>query len=286
GRVDAPGFEIAHCAVFEEHLGSLRGHFAVFLTLGVRDRENDAIDVAAPWLAGVDDRLEPAIDHALAVERHVVAELVHPRVFHHLFVAGLRGGLVGPGDPREHHLLAVFQRHGAAKVGLLAVADVGFPRLDMLDRAVVVRDRPELLGDPAIGIALVGGHRNDESLQVHDRSPQAGCSVLKAASWAASAAWNAGRASPRSRQRRRPGVSASRSAPPMRRIVTMAMSAIENSPANQSRVPSAWSRRWSFWAMARRSPGLRCFAHGLPAAKIMTLASSRNSGSTLLNPAN
>src|SRR5690606_29997072 len=84
GGVDAPGLDIAQNAMFEEHLGGLGGEFAIGLAVAVRHRHDEAVDIAAAGAALFEKRLEPADDHALAVERHVLAEFLHARIAHDL----------------------------------------------------------------------------------------------------------------------------------------------------------------------------------------------------------
>src|SRR5690606_27710529 len=115
--------------------------------------------------------LKPAEDHALAVERHVLAHRFHSRIGHELFMARVGGFLVRPDDPREDYPLTFFEGHSAAEIRLLAIRHINFPRLNLFERAIVVDDRPELFCDVAIGILLVGRNWNDETLNIHPYSP-------------------------------------------------------------------------------------------------------------------
>src|SRR5690606_23266798 len=83
----------------------------------------------------VEDRLEAAVDHALAIERWIPVLILHALVGHRLRPAGVAGRLVGPFDPGVDHGLALLRLHRPAVVGQLAVRHVVPPGLDHTDGA-------------------------------------------------------------------------------------------------------------------------------------------------------
>src|SRR5690606_8791481 len=120
-----------------------------------------------------------------------------------------------------------------------------------------------------VGVLLLVRNGKQESLDVtHGISPQAasGGSSARAASWASSARRKAGRAAPRSVYATRLGNLAKTSLRSnSRRVQTSAMSAIENSPAIHSRLPSASVRRPSFFSISSNRIGLRASGQSSPA---------------------
>ena len=76
GHVVAPRLDHADRAIVLELAGRLLGHRAIVLLLPFGDGKEIAVDIAGrAVLPLVDDRFEAAIDHPLAVERHVGAHL-------------------------------------------------------------------------------------------------------------------------------------------------------------------------------------------------------------------
>src|SRR5690554_1136860 len=88
---------------------------------------------------GVDHRRETAMNHALAVERHLVFH--HARVGHRLGPALVAGLLRGPFHPREDDGLAVLRLHRAPEIGDLAVGYVVAPAIDHAGGAAFLHDR-------------------------------------------------------------------------------------------------------------------------------------------------
>src|SRR5688572_11400637 len=174
GHVVAPGFDDAGRAIFLEHLCGLGSHLPIGLLVALGHRHHETVGVTrgAPT-AFVDDRIEAAKDHALAVERHVREHLLHARVFHHLLVGGLVSRLVGVLDPGEDDGLVILGLYRTLEIGHLALGHVFPPAFDhplyaeLLEQLYGIRRLLEVL-------LLVGGrHRCHESLDVvHRYSPQ------------------------------------------------------------------------------------------------------------------
>src|SRR5205085_9026017 len=93
------------------------------------------------WCAGagrVDNRLEPAPEHAAAVEQ--AAAMLHSVVRHDLLPRLITRGLVRPFDEGESDGLAVLRLHGAIEVGNLAAVYVVAERFDHTRRAIFDED--------------------------------------------------------------------------------------------------------------------------------------------------
>src|SRR2546426_1542098 len=118
--------------------------------------------------SGLYDRLEPAVEHALAVERHVfwIAHSADARVFHHLGVdaVAMRARLVN--DVSEHHRLAGLgldslrerrpEFHGQVVADTFAV----------FDRAVLAPNLARLLRHATVGVQVPFRNRQNESIYV------------------------------------------------------------------------------------------------------------------------
>src|SRR5207248_4744126 len=88
------------------------------------------------WSLSVEDRGEPSIDHALAVEGHFIFVGLHTRVGHQLG-PGFPPHLFGrPLDPAEDNRLTLAGVDRAAEIGDLAVWHVIAPALDHAQRAI------------------------------------------------------------------------------------------------------------------------------------------------------
>src|SRR5712671_1530317 len=114
------------------------------------------------------ETLEPAIDHALGVERQRLG--VHhagqPLVGHHPGVdaVALRARLVG--DPGEHHRLARLELDAARERGELSDLDVlGYP-FAIIQCAMLAPDLASLLRHAAISLKILLRHSNDKSVDV------------------------------------------------------------------------------------------------------------------------
>src|SRR5262245_21487928 len=85
------------------------------------------------------DRLEPAVDHALGVERHRlrVHHAGEARVLHHLRVDAIPVRARLEDDPRKEHDLAGLELDALRKRGELSWLDVIREALDVLERAVL-----------------------------------------------------------------------------------------------------------------------------------------------------
>src|SRR3954469_17913838 len=77
--IDTVGDRFAYsgCAMLPEHLGHLGCELAISLAVCLRHRNDEAVGVRAAGRTFLDDRIEPAHDHALAVEGHVRAHFLH-----------------------------------------------------------------------------------------------------------------------------------------------------------------------------------------------------------------
>src|SRR6266576_3741996 len=119
------------------------------------------------------ETLEPAIDHALGVERQRLG--VHhagqPLVGHHPGVdaVALRARLVG--DPGNHHGLARLELDAARERGALADLDVLGHPFAIFQRAMLAPDLARLLCQAAVGLEIFLRHRDNKSIDVsHLRS--------------------------------------------------------------------------------------------------------------------
>src|SRR6266446_9896168 len=117
------------------------------------------------------ETLEPAIDHALGVERQRLG--VHhagqPLVGHHPGVdaVALRARLVG--DPGEHHRLARLELDAARERGALADLDVVGHPFAVIQRAMLAPDLAGLPGHAAVGGKIFLRHRDNKSIHVSHR---------------------------------------------------------------------------------------------------------------------
>ena len=89
--------------------------------------------LAVASVAGIDDHLEAAKDHPLAVERHRVGLRIEARVGHHFFLHPVARFLRRPDHPREDHCFVglALDRHGKRRH--LAVRHVVAPAFHHLD---------------------------------------------------------------------------------------------------------------------------------------------------------
>src|SRR6476646_20182 len=99
--VVAESFDDASRAVCAEHLGHLGRELAISLTLAVRDGDDEAVGVATAWRPFLDDRLEAAEDHPLAVEGHRGELLLDAWVAHHPVIGGVARLAVRIFEPGE-----------------------------------------------------------------------------------------------------------------------------------------------------------------------------------------
>src|SRR6266478_7111951 len=117
------------------------------------------------------ETLEPAIDHALGVERQRLG--VHhagqPLVGHHPGVdaVALRARLVG--DPGKYHRLARLELDAAREGGELADLDVVCHPFAVIQRAMLAPDLAGLLRHAAVGGKVLLRHRDDKSIDVRHR---------------------------------------------------------------------------------------------------------------------
>src|SRR4029077_19750452 len=163
------------------------------------DGHDEAVGVAAARRAFLDDRIEPAHDHALAVEGHVLAHLLHARIVHELLVRGVAFLPRRIFEPGEDDLLIGLGVDRFTKVGDLALWDVAVPRFDHPADADVLDERGKLGRVLPVGVLIRFGHGHDESLEIgHATAPSgSGWCSRNTASWSDKACWNAGRASAR-----------------------------------------------------------------------------------------
>src|SRR5688500_15516343 len=123
-------------------------------------------------MSELDDRLEAAPEHALAVERHVlrVHELLPLRIRHEVLHDSLVDAVTlaarAIDDERKHDDLAALQLHAPGKRGPLADLDVIRHRLHVLERAVL---HPDLAGVPRhapVSRQLIARDRQHVSIHV------------------------------------------------------------------------------------------------------------------------
>jgi fructose-1,6-bisphosphatase I len=117
----------------------------------------------------VEDLLEPAVNHPLAVERHV--GVLHARVVHRLLHAGVTHFAGRPRDPRERHRFVRFQLHGLRERRGLAGRDVVAPTLHDPSGAVLLEHFGGLLGVAEVFIAIGSRTCGDETIDVLHVSP-------------------------------------------------------------------------------------------------------------------
>ena len=174
GHVVAPRFDHARGAVFLEHRRGLGGHGAVGILVGGRNRHQEAIGIAHLAAGALfDDGRETTEDHALAVERHVHAHLLHARIAHHLLVGRVARRLVGIFEPGEHDDFIRLGLHRALEVGELAVGHVVAPGLDHAGCAELLEHRRGVGGVLAKGFLVRGRNRDDKSFDIaHGFSPR------------------------------------------------------------------------------------------------------------------
>src|SRR5688572_2120120 len=109
----------------------------------------------------VEDRHEAAVNHALAVERHVGLVRPHPLVLHDLGPCCVARFLRWPLDPGIDDILIASRLHRAPEVRDLAFGDVIAPGLDDAGRPIFLEYRRSLGGHLAIALP-VGGRHGDE----------------------------------------------------------------------------------------------------------------------------
>src|SRR6185437_8463655 len=130
GHVDAPAVHDAQRPFLPEKSGGPGRMVDETLAVAVRDTRNHAVDIAElAALTGVERRLEPGIDHPLAVERHRTIGL-HSIVGHEFPRRRVARRLVGPPDPRKDHCLIIVRADGLLEVGDLANHHVVAPAFD------------------------------------------------------------------------------------------------------------------------------------------------------------
>src|SRR5690606_12233696 len=114
--------------------------------------------------------LEAAPDHPLAIEGHV--HVLHGRIVLPLVPGCIGARLVGPGDPGEHHLLALLQLDGALEVRGLAILDLRAPGLDLLGGAQALEERPRVAGRLDVALLVGGGNGGEKTDYVgHGAAP-------------------------------------------------------------------------------------------------------------------
>ena len=156
--------------MLQEHLRRLLRHLAVGRAAGLRYRHHVAVEIGAATAANVDEWIEAAEDHALAVERHL-RHLLHARIGHHLFVRGVARRLVGVLHPAEDHGLIRGCLDRALEIVELALGNIVAPGLDHAVGTEFLEHRQRLAGMFEIGLPVGGGHGDYEALQVHGGSP-------------------------------------------------------------------------------------------------------------------
>src|SRR5688572_24277143 len=140
----------------------------------------------------LDDRLEAAPEHALAVERqvlrvHVLLPLrIRFEVLHRLAVDTVALATRAVDDEREHDDLAAFQLHAPRERGALADIDVVRDRLHVLERAVLHPDLAGVLRHAPVSRQVPARDRQYVSIHVAHASSccflKTGCCAMKASS--------------------------------------------------------------------------------------------------------
>src|SRR6185503_17233318 len=116
-------------------------------------------------LGGVENFIEAAPEHALAVERHFT---LRPQalVGHNRLPGFVAPGLIGPLDEGEDDAFSILRLHRAVEVGDLAFGHVIAERFDHAGRAVLAESLRHLGGEIAIRLALALGNWHDESIHI------------------------------------------------------------------------------------------------------------------------
>src|ERR1043166_251617 len=114
----------------------------------------------------LEERLEAAVDQALAVERQVRHFRLEPRVGHHFCVdfVALRARLRD--DPGKDDDLVVLCLHRARERGELAIWDIVADALDVSGRTVLLPDFTDLARESLVGFQILLRHGNDETIDV------------------------------------------------------------------------------------------------------------------------
>src|SRR6266404_6874688 len=117
------------------------------------------------------ETLEPAIDHALGVERQrlCVHHAGQPLVGHHPGVDAIALPARLVGDPGKHHGFARLELDAARERGALADLDVVGNPFPVFQRAVLTPDLAGLLRHAAIGGKVFPWDRDDKSIDIRHR---------------------------------------------------------------------------------------------------------------------
>ena len=169
GDIVRPRFDDARRAIIDEDARHLLRQLAIGFLVGVGHGHDIAVGItglAVASLGVIDDRVESADDHPLAVERHLAAHLRHARVAHHLLVRGIARRLVGIFEPAENDRLVGLRLHGALEVVDLAVGDIVAPAFDHARDAEFLEQRCRIGGMLAIGFLVRGRHRDHKSFYI------------------------------------------------------------------------------------------------------------------------
>src|SRR5260221_3668358 len=105
-------------------------------------------------LQRVEQWLEAAPEHALAVERHFHRAGLHLGIGHQLFPGRVAYFLARPQDEREDDIFVVRRLHRAIEIGSVAVLKTVAEALDRADRAMRASHCRELLRLTAIFVFL------------------------------------------------------------------------------------------------------------------------------------
>src|SRR6185437_6629665 len=137
-----------------------------------RHGHDEAVGITAAGGPLFDDRLEAAVDHALAVERHGGELLLDRRVVHHLLIGGVAHLPARIFEPREDDFFLRLGVDCLAEVGDLAVGHVAVPSLDLPANAKSEEDGSSLAGVLAISLLVRLWHGRDESFEIgHAAAP-------------------------------------------------------------------------------------------------------------------
>src|SRR4029078_13197922 len=140
--------------------------------LPFRYRTHEPFSIGAAGRAFLDDRVEAAHDHALAVERHALTHFGHARVAHELLVRGVAGLPIWIFEEREDDLLVGLGIDRLAEVGDLAFGHVTFPGFDHSANDNLLNQRCEIGRLLFVGRPVALGDGDDETFEIgHAAAP-------------------------------------------------------------------------------------------------------------------
>src|ERR1043166_9451941 len=114
----------------------------------------------------LEERLEAAVDQALAVERQVRHFGLEPRVRHHFCVDFVALGARLGDDPGKDDDLVVLCLHRARERGELAVGDIVADALDVSGRTVLLPDFTDLARESLVGFQILLRHGTHDTIDV------------------------------------------------------------------------------------------------------------------------